>query len=32
MDIKWSHVVNVYEWDLNLSGGAPGLRKLHKVK
>ncbi|XP_057290356.1 uncharacterized protein LOC130613056 [Hydractinia symbiolongicarpus] len=32
MDISWNHLVNVYEWDLNLHGAAPGLRKLYKLK
>ena len=31
-DISWNHVVNVYEWDLGMNRGAPGLRKLHRLR
>ena len=32
MDISWLHLVDCYEWDLNLNAGAPGLRMLYKLK
>lgn len=31
MEIAWSHLVSIYEQDLNLKAFAPGLRKLHKI-
>ncbi|XP_033107351.1 uncharacterized protein LOC117109202 [Anneissia japonica] len=30
-DIKWTQVLELYEWDIGLERTSPGLRRLHKI-